>query len=177
VTDAALLHATDAALLGTVALAAWTDWRTKKIPNRLTYPAMALGLLLQVLRGGAGEGVLAPGLESGAAGMLLGLGLFGLMSLTGGLGMGDVKLAGAIGALTGFPAVLGALLFGTIAGGVQALGVLAARSGPGRRFLKRLGVGGTDDPAFGRKIRLGIGLALGTAVFWVWVRLPTAASS
>jgi leader peptidase (prepilin peptidase)/N-methyltransferase len=50
----------------------------------------------------------------------------------GGLGMGDVKLAGALGFLLG-KAVFVALLFGTVAGAAVALAILIRRGAAGRR--------------------------------------------
>jgi prepilin signal peptidase PulO-like enzyme (type II secretory pathway) len=70
---------------------------------------------------GASEPLYA--LLGGAAGF----GLFLLISLLtrGTLGAGDVKLAGVIGLMTGFPAVFMALLWGIILGGVGALALMA----------------------------------------------------
>lgn len=167
-----LLRATDLLLLGTLVLAAWTDLRKRQIYDRLTFPAAALGLVLQGLRGGLGDGWTGPGLRSSLAGCAAALGLFGLMWATGGLGAGDLKLAGAVGAIVGFPASLGALLVGSLAGGVQGVLALGARTAPGRRLCARLGMAGTDSPQFGRRIPLGVGLAVGVALFWLWVRFP-----
>ncbi len=92
------------------------------------------------------------------------------MWVTGGMGAGDLKLAGAIGAIVGFPLVVGALLAGTLAGGVQGLGALLARTKAGRRLCARVGMTGTERPDFCRRVPLGLGLSAGTLLFWVWVR-------
>ncbi len=100
-----------------------TDLEARLIPNRLVLGGAAVGLGL-----GAAEGRLI----GAAAGALAGLGLFGLAYLVGnrlcpgGLGAGDVKLAGVIGLGLGFPAGLSALFLGVLLGGVGALVLLAA---------------------------------------------------
>lgn len=43
----------------------------------------------------------------------------------GGLGGGDVKMAALVGAIVGFPAIVNALLFATIAAGMAAMGLVA----------------------------------------------------
>ncbi len=99
------------------------DLEARLIPNRLVLGGVAVGLGF-----GAAEGRLI----GTAAGALAGLGLFGLAYLVGnrlypgGLGAGDVKLAGLIGLELGFPAGLSALFLGVVLGGVGALVLLAA---------------------------------------------------
>ncbi len=63
------------------------------------------------------------------AGGAAGLGLFLVLALIQrrGMGMGDVKLAGMIGLLLGYPEVLNALLLGILLGGIVAAGLLIAR--------------------------------------------------
>ncbi len=84
-------------------VAAVTDVKTGKVFNWLTLPAIGVGLVLAALRGAmtAGEpsawGATQAALIATLA-ALLGFGL--LVILTGGLGFGDVKLMGAVGALT-----------------------------------------------------------------------------
>ena len=68
-------------------------------------------------------------LLSALAGGAAGLGLFLILALIQrrGMGMGDVKLAGMIGLLLGYPEVLNALLLGIVLGGFVAAGLLIAR--------------------------------------------------
>ncbi len=153
----------------TLGVAAWTDLRTRLIRDWLTYPAAMIGVALQLARGGLGTWR-TPGLESALAGCGIALVIFGIMWATGGMGAGDLKLAGAIGAIVGYPLVVGALVAGSLAGGVQGLFALAARTPPGRQLCAKLGMSGTEKPEFARKIPLGLGLAAGTAAFWVWWR-------
>lgn len=67
-----------------------------------------------------------PAWGSALAGGLLGFGVFLVIALIrpGGMGMGDVKLAGAIGLVTGLNGVLTALTIGIFAGGFAALGII-----------------------------------------------------
>ncbi len=91
------------------AIAAFTDWRTGKIPNWLTFSGMALGPVLWAFYGGfralATWPMGASFLGSLLSGLLCGAVLyFGLhrKRMTGGesaIGLGDVKLFAALGAV------------------------------------------------------------------------------
>jgi len=98
--------------------AAVTDLRWNKIYNFQTYPAMACGLILGVASCGM------PGLAGRALGLVVGLSLLFLFYLAGGMGAGDVKLLGAIGALKGSSFVLWTMFYAGLAGGVMALGII-----------------------------------------------------
>src|SRR5438445_9364994 len=105
-----------------VALATQADVRTRRIPNRLTGPALLLGIAVHAaLQGPAGAGNALLGAV--VAGGLLLPGWF-----SGFMGAGDVKLMAAVGAWLGYPQGMWAALFALIAGGVMAL-VVAARRG------------------------------------------------
>jgi len=71
------------------------------------------------------------------AGGLVGLALFAAISLArrGALGAGDVKLACLIGAMTGFPAVLQALILGILAGGLVAAVLMITRTRTGKQYI------------------------------------------
>jgi leader peptidase (prepilin peptidase) / N-methyltransferase len=70
-----------------------------------------------------------PTILSAGFGLLVSGGLFLLLAIIGrgAMGLGDVKLAGVLGALLGLPLVLYALLIGVCAGGVAALYLLLSR--------------------------------------------------
>src|SRR5919108_6008080 len=86
---------TDVVLLAAVAGAVVTDLRARRISNRLTYPAMLVGFAANLAFGGR-EGVTAS-----AFGWLLALALLLIPCAIGAMGVGDLKLLAAIGALKG----------------------------------------------------------------------------
>jgi prepilin peptidase CpaA len=105
-------------LVGAVLLAviaAWTDLRSRRIPNWLTVSGLVVGLTISmVLSRWTG---LKGSLEGAGLGLLLLLPFVLLRSL----GAGDWKLAGALGAFTG-PRLLIDLLMGSVfVAGVMAL--------------------------------------------------------
>lgn len=104
----------DLALLGVVVGAAILDLRTRRIPNVLTVPALALAL---VLRGIMGVDPFVGGLLAAGIAFLICLPIFAL----GGLGGGDVKLLTAVGAFLGMDRLWTALFVTAVAGGVFAL--------------------------------------------------------
>ena len=128
-------------LLGVVLIvAAVTDLRCRIVPNRLTVPAILIGLLLHGAEGLVRHG--APGLADelilAFAAMLAGLVPMALIFFAGGLGGGDVKLVGAIGAISGsWLCVLGAVFYGFIFAAAIAI-VLMVRHRIVMRTLHRL---------------------------------------
>lgn len=98
-----------------VAIATGTDLRSRRIPNWLVFPFMVGGLMVAgYLRGWQGLGQSLAGLAVGAA-------AYGILAWMGGMGMGDVKLAAAIGAWIGPGQLVIALVFTGLVGGVMAL--------------------------------------------------------
>lgn len=120
-----------ALLVGAVllaAIAAWTDLRSRRIPNWLTVPGLAAGLVANVALSGWG------GLRTSLLGAGLGLALLLPFVLLRSLGAGDWKFVGALGAFTG-PSLLIDLLIGSVfVGGVMALALVIYK----RRFLKTM---------------------------------------
>ncbi len=98
-----------------------TDYRSRRIPNWLTGPAFALGLVLHLVLGGWRDMATA-----GLAGLLAG-GIFMVFFLAGGMGGGDVKLIAAVCCLAGFSHTVGILIATSLLGGVFAI-VLALAS-------------------------------------------------
>ena len=106
-----------------VLLAMYSDLRWRTIPNCLTLPAITLGFLLNFL------GNSWNGLIFAFFGLLVGIGLLMLPYLLGGMGGGDVKLMGALGALLGGYSILNIFLYATlVGGGIAILVVMANKS-------------------------------------------------
>jgi prepilin peptidase CpaA len=95
-------------------LATYTDLRWRRIPNTLTFPALAIGLLMHSFESRAG-------LVFSVSGALVAPAMLFLAHRGKGLGMGDIKMAAAIGGLLCLPLGTVAILLSMIAGGVLAL--------------------------------------------------------
>ncbi len=106
-------------LLVVAVTCAVTDLWKGKIYNAVTYPAMALGVALGLVLHGL------PGLWSALAGFAVGFFPAFVLFALGGMGGGDVKLLGAIGAIAGAIAATETLLLAFVFGGLFALGKLA----------------------------------------------------
>jgi prepilin peptidase CpaA len=119
-------------LVALVAAAAWSDLQTRRIPNWITVPGALLGFALQAWHGGI-SGALAS-----LAGAGLGLGIFIALYMAGGMGAGDVKLFGAVGAFVGPQALILVFVFTGLLGGIAAI-ALAASRGRLRETLERTG--------------------------------------
>ena len=92
-----------------------TDMRVYKIPNMLTYPAMAAALTFHTVLNGMS------GFFFSMLGLIAGLGIFLLPFFLGFMGAGDAKLMGAIGAVIGVRGVINACIFTSLAGGILAI--------------------------------------------------------
>ncbi len=99
-------------------IAAISDVRFHKIPNWLTYSAMAGAVIYHTSVKGFGGFLFSGG--------GLGVGIFILIVpfFMGGMGAGEVKLLGAVGGLLGPEGVLTSFLFAAIIGGIYALTLL-----------------------------------------------------
>ncbi len=124
-------------LIGALAIATVTpelvrvDLESSRLPNRLVLPCYPA-----VLAGIAADGILNDATPTGA--LFTGavwFGFFLLLNLGGGMGMGDVKLAGVLGLCLGSLGVVHAvmaIMVAFAAGGIAGAVVLARRVG-GRR--------------------------------------------
>lgn len=98
-----------------VAAASAIDWRSRRIPNLLTFPLAFAALIANAVVGGWSGGL------SSLVGLAFGLAFFLLLMLLGAMGPGDVKLMAALGALLGIVHVFWIGLFTAVMGGVLAV--------------------------------------------------------
>ncbi|MEQ8175159.1 MAG: prepilin peptidase [Syntrophomonadaceae bacterium] len=109
-------------LLGLLVAASIYDFKYRRIPNWLTGMGMLTALLLHLFYGGWGEVLFS--LKGLAVGIALLLVPFALR----GIGAGDVKLLGVVGAFQGVNFVFSTFLWMALWGGLMAL-IFAYRNG------------------------------------------------
>ena len=102
--------------LAVLAVATYTDLRSRRIPNWLVFPFLVVGLVVSTWLSGW------TGLVSSLEGLGLATLLFGIFFVMGGMGAGDVKLCAAIGAWVGPKQMLLALVITGLVGGIMAIG-------------------------------------------------------
>ena len=127
-----------------------TDINTRLIPNVVTYPGMAIGLILSLF---------IPGISflQSIVGLLVCGGVVCLLAWAskGGMGGGDIKLMGMMGAFLGWDAGLLTLFVGALLGSV--VGIVRIASGKQKRrdpmpFGPFLAVGGLISAFFAPSI-------------------------
>src|SRR5215471_21315822 len=104
-----------------VSAAAWSDLRTRHIPNWITVSGAAAGLGLHVVYGGLS------GAMQSLAGAALGLAIFFGLYAAGGMGAGDVKLFGAVGAFAGPQSLILIFVLTGLLGGIAGIGLALYR--------------------------------------------------
>ena len=99
---------------------AFIDFSFQVIPDIISMPGIAAGILYQIIKGD---------FFAGLAGMIFGGGLILVIRVIGGevykkevMGMGDVYLTAMIGAFVGFPFIIPAIFIGALTGAI--LGVI-----------------------------------------------------
>ena len=140
-------------LAGSGVLLTVIDLQHRLLPNRVLAPATGIGALLLVVAAAGGQdwaGLLRAAL---AAGVLFAVFLVLALISPGGMGMGDVKLAGLLGLYLGWlgwPVVVVGAVAGFVAQALLALVLLAAR---------RIGLRG--ELPFGPAMLIGAAVAVG----------------
>jgi prepilin peptidase CpaA len=124
-----------------LAVATFTDLRSRRIPNWLVLPFMVAGIGVSGWMHGW------HGIEQSFAGLGLGVLLLGVFCIMGGMGMGDLKLCAAIGAWIGPSQLILALVLTGVVGGVMAVCWAIAGGFLGELFS------GTGNLLFGIKDR------------------------
>jgi prepilin peptidase CpaA len=166
-------------LVAVLVTAAVCDLARGKVFNWLTYPAIVVGLGLAALRGAA-AGNVWEGLTDGLAGFGFAFGVLFVAYLVGGMGGGDVKLMGAVGALVGWNgladyAALHAVFYSFLTAAAVGL-VLMVWRGQTRAVVRNLLLAvrilplprATMDEAVGPKtlhVPFGFAVCLGTVWF------------
>jgi prepilin peptidase CpaA len=112
----------DCFLILLMAICVYTDIKSKKIYNVVLFPAATIGLASNFLSGGVTGGI------TGIKGMMLGMALLLVPFILGGMGAGDVKLLGVVGAFKGPGFVWTAFIFTAIVGGVISV-IVMVKSG------------------------------------------------
>ena len=110
--------------------AAVIDLRAQRIPNLLTLPSILAALIYHTIFRGSG------GLFFSLCGLAAGIGVLIIPYLLGGMGAGDAKLMGAVGAFVGARGVFIAFLFAAVAGGLYALLLMLFKRRHFSGFLK-----------------------------------------
>ncbi len=113
-------------------VSAYTDYRERKVFNKITYPAFFVGLACHGIALGL-DGLLS-GLGAAALTLVIGLALLA----TRVIGAGDIKLLIVVGAFLGFLGLAQVTFYSVLAGAVGGL-VVAAINGYLWDMLKRLG--------------------------------------
>jgi prepilin peptidase CpaA len=103
------------------AAASISDIRSFKIPNWLTYSALAVGISYFTLTKGY------EGFIFSLAGAAAGISLLIIPYIIGGTGAGDVKLMGAVGSILGAHGIFMVFILSCILGGAYALFLLASK--------------------------------------------------
>ncbi len=110
------------AFFAVMVVAVYTDMTSNTVPNWLTYGGIAVGLILNTANPKLG---LTQGLSFSAGGFAVGFCTFLVLYALGMISGGDVKLMGAIGALTGWKFTIQVIFYTAIVGGLVAMAVLA----------------------------------------------------
>lgn len=110
-----MIDTKDILLIIVLAICAVYDYKLRKVPNIITFPAILGGMTIGLLQSGF------TGLSISAMGLFLGIALLSFPYAMGGIGAGDVKFLGAIGAVKGPWFVFIAFLAAAIIGGIMAV--------------------------------------------------------
>lgn len=173
------------AVIALTSIAAITDIRWRKIPNKLTLPMFAAGWIFQGVFFGL------PGIGDAALGFLVGFGILFVVWMVGGGGGGDVKLMGALSVWLGYRMTLWVMVLSTLCvicatGGVMVWSMLTSGMGKSKaRFLstgkgygiKKDGKRTKETVAAKTQRRvmayaIPVALATWTVVIWHWETLP-----
>lgn len=110
-----MVSVNNALLFLLITVSGFCDLKERKIPNFITFSGILIGIIFNIVTGGW------MGVFQSILGMFVGLAIFFLPFAMGGMGAGDVKLMGAIGALMGWQFSVMTALYSAIVGGIMVL--------------------------------------------------------
>ncbi|MDK2785234.1 MAG: prepilin peptidase CpaA [Bacillota bacterium] len=158
-------------LILVVAVCTYTDFKCRKIYNAVLFPAAAIGFASNFYAGGLAGGLTA------VKGMMLGMALLLVPFIMGGMGAGDVKLLGVVGAFKGPDFVWAVFLYTAIVGGVISIIIMIRSGGFWARiraalftllsllgFMPRLNFLDTIYTSSAQTFPYGIAIGVGTAL-------------
>ena len=133
------------------------DWRTRRIPNWLTFGTFSFVLLFYIVQLQFGS------VFNSILGFIVGILLLFIPYFLGAMGAGDVKLLGAIGSVVGFKDVIIIFFYSAVFG--LFLGLIWMIFKPGH--LKFLITTGQVLPVVDKKQKLpyGVAIFLGTILY------------
>ena len=159
-------------LLSILTISAIIDFRAQKIPNLITFPAIIIALLYHSFTHGI------DGLTFSALGLITGIGLLIIPYMLGGMGAGDAKLMGAVGAILGSKGVFVAFLLTAIVGGIYAVIIILLNKKQFKDFFKKQLItlqlfvltrkfipDPVEDNNKKPKLCYGVAIALGTVIY------------
>jgi prepilin peptidase CpaA len=126
-----MVIANNVILLMLITSSGFCDLKERKIPNKITFTGILIGIAFNLFTGGW------TGLLQGILGLFAGLAIFFLPFAIGGMGAGDVKLMGAIGALMGWKFSVLTALYSAIVGSIMVL-IHLFYTGKLRETLKKM---------------------------------------
>ena len=91
------------------------DYKERRVPNILTYGMVVAGIAMNSMKSGT------DGAQDALAGCAIGIGVLIIPFIMGGIGGGDVKLMGGIGALKGPYFIIYTFVFTALIGGISSI--------------------------------------------------------
>ena len=159
-------------LLSILIISVIIDFRIQKIPNLITFPAIIIALLYHFSANGT------DGLVFSVLGLITGIGLLIIPYMWGGMGAGDAKLMGAVGAILGAKSVFDAFLLTALVGGIYAIILVLLNQKEFKGFFKKQLItlrlyiftreyipDPVEDSTKKPKLCYGVAIALGTFIY------------
>jgi prepilin peptidase CpaA len=145
-------------MLCAVAAAAWTDVRTRRVPNVITGGLAATALALHATQGFASAAL--------ALGVMVGVFALGCVAFSfGWFGGGDVKLLAACCGVASWPGSLSLIFFTLIAGGVVSIVEAAVRGRLRAVLLSTVRTALTNVPTERLFVPYAVAIAIGSGAY------------